>query len=155
MSRAIEGSDWVCATDTDYVFLGDMHRVRDFLASLDPVFDVITAPFYTPALEQPGKASCYWHLSTASTTIDQPFFLRALPGFRYEFRHWSYSALKDGKRVSLWGCSEWFPMAMQAKAPEGFAVEHRKFDRSIDNVEARRQFYAARERVIEETGVEP
>ncbi len=153
MELAIPGSDWVCAIDTDYLLTGDVPAVRAILADTDA--DLITAPMYMQPPARKPDASAPWHAATVGQTLVEPFFIRALPGFRYERRHWCYSALKDGVRESLWGCDELFPPADRAACQAKFEVCHRKFFRSPESIEARRQFYARRKQIIEETGVEP
>jgi hypothetical protein len=157
VTEAMIGSDWVCPIDTDYVITGSAAEAREQLADLGSTVDLATVPVYTPP--PPRKtieeaATSEWHISTAGTTIDQPFFIRSLPGFRYEFRHWCYSALKGGKRISLWGAQAWYPTTLQVSCP-ALTIEHRKFFRLEKNIAERRAFYERRQQIIEETGVEP
>jgi hypothetical protein len=155
LNAAAIGSDWVVVVDTDHVIHCDREGVLTELAELP--MDVVEVPFYTPANPHrsiPASSANQWHIDQADIVQMTPHIYRALPGFRVERFHWWYSAIKDGRRVWLWGGDSSYPPEDHYRFKSFYQVEHRCLLRSDRYIAASRTFLDDRERVVKLTGQE-
>lgn len=84
-----------------------------------------------------------------------PLIYRAMPEMRVERNHWTYSGLKDGERIGLWGGDALYPPGIGAcLIPELLTIEHRDLHRDGPQVERNRRFLRATERYVTEHGHE-
>jgi hypothetical protein len=154
IARASEGSDWVQVVDADHVLVGDRKTVRQALSRATA--DVYEIPFRTPYNpDRPlGDAPHEWHREMAGQTVPEALLYRSLPEMRYERFHWWLSALKDGRRVWLWGFGEGEHLPAVPFPDPAYRIDHMALYRDEDHFMADRAFCNDREMVVQRTGQE-
>jgi hypothetical protein len=147
-------SDWLLPLDADWELEGEREPARRALETA--AADALTVRFYTPP---PGRdvrlhdvASTAWHANMAGTTVREPLVWRNLPEIRIENQHWMYSAVKDGRRVSLWGYQ--YPPADTADL-DAVRIVHHCLSRDERTVMANRAYCERRDAYTAEHGREP
>lgn len=156
LAMATVGSHWIATVDADHIIhVEDRELARRALRHV-PV-DVVAVPYYTPAnperaLEESAVGD--WHVNQMGEPQMIPHLWRALPGFRVERFHWWYSAVKDGKRVWLWGGDSTYPESRSQTFRYGYTVEHRTMMRTPEQIRLSRAFLNDRAKIVAETGQE-
>lgn len=157
MARAAEGTDWIAIVDSDHVIQTDRAAARAELESMTDV-DMVAVSMGSPGLQRGQNYATNWHRDWAGRTSSVLHLFRALPDLRCEERHWTYSALKDGERVSMnygeVGYRGKYPSAPWKTMQTPYLVEHRYLERDERHILANRAFCNDREIVVRLTGQE-
>lgn len=156
LALASEGADWIVGVDADHIFHGVRVAFRDEIASLEDE-DAVDLTYYTPLnRDRPLKESAagLWHESLAGDYAVITAVFRALPELRVEDRHWWYSAMKDGRRVWVWGGDGRYQRVKVRMLKAPMLIEHACLFRQPKHILANRAFCEDRERIVKRTGQE-
>jgi hypothetical protein len=151
-----EDSDWIFTLDADHILHGVKEEFRHEVDRLRR-FDRVDIEFYTTINHERPLAetsSTEWHSELAGKTYRMGLLMRVLPGMRYERFHWYISAVKDNRRVWVYGGDHKYPKihSHQLRAP--FFIEHRCHFRRDRNILANRDFCNDRDLIVDATGQE-
>jgi hypothetical protein len=148
---AAAAADWVMPFDADWELSGNVAAAR--IAVDRTWLDSLLVRFRTPA--HPTRplevtSATPWHTDMVGTQL-LPLVYRALPDMRVRDHHWSYSGVKNGRRVALWG-TDGEPAGTGVL--DQITVTHRCHFRDQKRILRNRAFCEARDRQVVETGAE-
>jgi hypothetical protein len=129
--------------DADWEITGDRDLIRAELATTKA--DAITVPIHTPGnpTQPPNHvAATEWHSGLADKTIHEPLIWRNLEDIRIDNFHWHYSAIKDGRRIRLWGDGN-YPKAKTRALKAPMVIHHWCLHRDQRTIQANREYCVA------------
>jgi len=161
LQKATEGADpardWFMAVDADHIWTGPRRLIRLEVEQAPANQDGFTVPMFTPMNpDRPlaESAAGEWHKQHADKFLSPQRLFRSYADVRVERYHWWYSAVKNGRRIWLWGGDRKLPQAAMREMQAPMLVEHRCLFREPKQIQRNREFCEDRVAIVAETGQE-
>lgn len=157
VNAAAVNADWIVVVDADHIIHANRAAARAEIERLPTSIKVISAPYYVPMNhDRPIEQSIAtdWHRRGTEKADPHRLLFRALPGLRYEYKHWWLSGMDGAKRVWVLHTDTSGEGLPAITLTSHYEVEHRCLFRDERRVLAGRAFCNDRYMVVDKTGQE-